>query len=282
MNLDELKAESHKIKNDLEGILGTFRVSESEVYFVHRGDIAFIKQLINDTDAHYTEEVSKVNTDMIAPADMKPYRFSDKDKKIIDRIVEHAKQYRESGIVKYRIQDCYMTSQEVKEAIKIYLDSKFLNRSDFRFLGSTFSYLDKYNLSAKQIIIIEKIFDKVDERTEREGAGIIYFDLTGDPEINDMGNRLINCALGRGRNPDAVCGGDVIEAKDKYFCKGEAGLDELRERLRIEMKGKGRTDRRIFSQYEPVIKLLERYMAAINPDSYFIDGLKCAIPKDIV
>lgn len=259
MNLDELKAESHKIKNDLEGILGTFMVSESEVYFVNRGDIAFIKQLISDVDAHYMEQVKDVNTGSIAPGGMKPYRLSNENKKIIDRILEHAEQYRGSGIVKYRIQDCYMTSQDVKEAIKKYLDSKFLNRFHFRFLGLIFSYLDKHNLSAKQIITIEKIFDKVDERAEREEAGIIYFDPTGDPEINDMGNRLINCALGRGRKPNTVCGEDVIEAKDKYFLEGGVGLDELRERLRIEMKEKGRTNCRTFSQYEPVIKLLERY-----------------------
>lgn len=279
MNLDKLKAKKYGIKNDLEGILGTFRVSESEIYFVHRKDIQFIEELLKQIDSHYEEEVRKVNTGIIREEEVVPYNISSGDRKIIDRIVEHAQQYKEFGKVKYRIQDQYMAPSEVENEIKEYYPSKFLNKNDVDFLNSILSNLNKhYNLSAKQIIHVERIFDTVDERKEKEKAGVICFDPTNDPKIYDMGKRLINCAIGRRMVSNAVSGEDVIEAKEKYFLKGEAGLDELRESIKIELKN-SKTKTRTLSDYEPVIKLLEKYMATINLNKYVIDGLKSATPR---
>jgi len=282
MDLEELRAQTSTVINDLECILETYRISETEIYFVNHKDIEFIEGLIEGVNSHKEKEALRANRHKIGPDEMKPHKLLKEDKKILNRIVKHAEQYKKSGVVRYRIQDDYMTSNEIKEAIKKYLDSKFLNKSDSKFLVSVFHFLDEHNLSAKQTIFIENLFDIVDEKTKKEKSGIIYFNPTGDLEIYTMGNRVINYALGRGRIPNIVSGEDVIEAKDKYLREGEAGLDKLRERLRIEMAGKKGLNNRIFSKYESVIKLLEKYMAVINLDSYVIDGLKCAIPKHLV
>ncbi len=160
MDKSQVRVQTNDVKKYLEGILSNY-----DGFFVARTDIKAIKEFIKEADDHYEGQIRASNCYSIdvqrgrcsGSYEMKPYEFKIFGADIVERIIDHASQYKETGEVMYKIEDKFISSDEIIEKLNYLVNNSEDMSKDTKFLLKSFrsQVKKKFNLSAKQVRIIE-------------------------------------------------------------------------------------------------------------------------------
>ncbi|MBI2629297.1 hypothetical protein HYW74_04390 [Candidatus Pacearchaeota archaeon] len=158
MEKQELRQQIEGAKQYLEGILATY-----DKFFVSRADKRRLQEMLVEAETHYENEMRWVNCTNIdiergrysPPHELQPYPY-EFDAKVVEKIVDHAVQYKKSGKVKYKVNDEYVDLKGLQNKLSIILNGPKMPRKNERLIRSFLKQLNQeYPLSAKQITIVE-------------------------------------------------------------------------------------------------------------------------------
>ena len=164
----EVRQQTDEVKSQLERVLADYQDS-----FVARTDIKALQEMIKDAEGHFESECRAYNCYEIdvdrglvsGELKMRPYQF---DTELFNKIVDHASQYKRTGIVRYKVGNEYLETDEMKEKLK-HLICGLNGRDDvlsnsLGLMKSFLSQLDRsFNLSAKQIRIVEFVLRETEK-----------------------------------------------------------------------------------------------------------------------
>lgn len=267
---------------------------------------AFLENLLDEFRDHFiTEEDWNYIRGLIGNINkiekLAPRGFPIEESPVLQKIIEHVNYNLNRQEIEYEILGAFCNAEKVKNIIsrcKTQTDlSRYMHDKDYTHLDAIASHLSEgENLSARQVVEMERIFTKAKERKANESKGVIYFDPSGFSKgsnhhslymatiylINFGLSRGFGARLGKGRTSlNNVSGEDVLRFRKRYYDpkEGLAGFTEdFRQHKQIKIR---HVSSRPFERYVQAIKKLEQYLAKINPERDIVKGLEYAVPKDV-
>ena len=245
------------------------------------------------------------------------FTLTDRDEKILSKIVAHSKRYQETGEVAYLFNEDFISPQEIAERLGYVIRHKprtAFNRVESNFklkklLGSFERQISRNQpLSAKQVVIIEDTFNKasysVNALDELVDQGAVFF----EPPLNEKGkladmqyaslliwdglkgktvreteynpDEEVNHALGRliGSRIKSIGQNEILAFRELYTGENSQELSSLLDRENKKIKGKD--FERKSTNYSRMAESLDSYVSGINPDEHFVYGIQCYFPRD--
>jgi len=247
------------------------------------------------------EELSRYGAIRLSPEtdESRSFSFTPRDQKILEKIISHARFYQQEGRVGYDL-DCakntyeeLLDSKQTLSIITAYQEQGlFVGSSVRRYMVSLQRQLsDNKTLSSKQIVILEEIVQAIDEKFKDMEHGAVYFnpklEYRGEhcknhaptEDFEGTSRSIINYGLDRGRSKKEVSGQDVLEFREKYFSEGKLS-ENFKQDLMAEVRRRVGRDESAINRYNNELKLVEQYLAAIDPKKHEVRGMYRAIPKD--
>jgi len=142
------------------------RLQQLTPYFVSPADGRFISGLIERAGTYVEQEILQYNCAQEdlrkgireEAYEMTPFSLNENEKKIFDRVVNHATYHKSNGEIKYQLNGDYLNKEEVLNILKEKLKThKHLPAVRSYFLSFAEQIGNGNNLSAKQILIIERV-----------------------------------------------------------------------------------------------------------------------------
>ncbi len=196
---------------------------------------------------------------------------------VVKRIADHAEYHRESGEVRYRLNNAYVTGEDMLRVISGTLSAakelKFLSDSQMAKLSSIGLWLkeDRGYLSAKQVGVVEIYSQLHRNRQEELGKGTKFL-ISNSGErgrCKDFAMRIINYSLTGKKTLILPSEGKMTAFWRKYSDGNSVDLTPLRKETEsFNCKG----------HYLDAISLLEKYLNKVSPDTHRI-GFGKAVPK---
>jgi len=239
-----------------------------------RKNIAQISEAIQIKKQEISAEFNHGVIDKLNPVSLSKY-----DEKVLTKICAQAEYFQKNGCIRYEILDKYLTIDEVKEKIVSYLNSEFISQDSMRILYSISRYIDsKKELSSKQTVLVEKIFNFINplqEIKEKGGAVMIYRGWKRE----DMGYiaKIINFGISKKLSNDFLQAEQFWQLREKFLTsEGTVNLSELEKNIfnyRRPNKNK-RKEKSIKDSYVFFFRKLEEFLSQINPESHEINRTK--------
>lgn len=207
------------------------------------------------------------------------YDTGTKERDIIMKVKDHAEYRKTHNDIRYKIDDIFLSSEELVPLIKAQIANDFTFYKNKEIFHSYLEQLDAgSNLSAKQIVVLERSIRDVKKRESDKKAGIIYF----NPSSTDFGDnterRIIHYALGRGKIDRPITEQDLKDFKDAYM----RGFEPYTcNKLRNDFKNTMRPNSQYLFTYLAALDAIEVYLKKIDFDKHDVYGLVKAVPKII-